>query len=243
MNKQQVIKIIDVMFVAVLFMTAFEVLFAFPQVSNSIQTWIEGMENKTMIWIAFWLVMFIQVCIIPIPAYIVLNAAVNIHIIDSTLGLKVFATQDLWILILVIISAYMAGASVAYLAGAKLGKKAVLWCAGTEEEYDKWSDVFNRGGKWAYAATVLFPLFPDDLLCLVAGSVRIHFGFFFVSNLICRSIGTITMIGALVVFNNFNKGGIPWTLIFWVTVLIGLIVAYHVLKHLIKKENDLKASE
>ena len=36
MNKQQVIKIIDVMFVAVLFMTAFEVLFAFPQVSNSI---------------------------------------------------------------------------------------------------------------------------------------------------------------------------------------------------------------
>lgn len=243
MNKQQVIKIIDVMFVAVLFMTAFEVLFAFPQVTNSIQTWIEGMENKTMIWIAFWLVMFIQVCIIPIPAYIVLNAAVNIHIIDSTLGLKVFATQDLWILILVIISAYMAGASVAYLAGAKLGKKAVLWCAGTEEEYDKWSDVFNRGGKWAYAATVLFPLFPDDLLCLVAGSVRIHFGFFFVSNLICRSIGTITMIATLVIFNNFNKGGIPWTLIIWVTVLIGLIVAYHVLKYLIKKENDLKVSE
>ena len=51
------------------------------------------------------------------------------------------------------------------------------------------------------------------------------------------------MIGALVVFNNFNKGGIPWTLIFWVTVLIGLIVAYHVLKRLIKKENDLKVSE
>ena len=154
-----------------------------------------------------------------------------------------FATKDLWILLLVIISAYLAGASVAYLAGAKLGKKAVLWCAGTEEEYDKWSDVFNKGGKWAYALTVLFPLFPDDLLCLVAGSVRIHFGFFFISNLICRSIGTITMIGTLVVFNNFNKGGIPWTLIFWVTVLIGLIVAYHVLKNLIKKEKAMQVTE
>ena len=243
MNKQQVIKIIDVMFVAVLFMTAFEILFAFPQISNSIQTWIEGLENKTMIWVAFWLVMFIQVCIIPIPAYIVLNAAVNIHIIESSLGLQVFATKDLWVLLLIIISAYMAGASVAYLAGAKLGKKAVLWCAGTEEEYDKWSDVFNKGGKWAYALTVLFPLFPDDLLCLVAGSVRIHFGFFFISNLICRSIGTITMIATLVVFNNFNKGGIPWTLIFWFTVLVGLIVAYYILKNLIKKENEAKLTE
>lgn len=243
MNKQQVIKIIDVMFVAVLFMTAFEVLFAFPQVSNSIQTWIENLDNKWMIWLAFWLIMFIQVCIIPIPAYIVLNAAVNIHIIETDLGLAVFGTSDLWILVAIIISAYMAGASVAYFAGAKLGKKAVLWCAGTEEEYDKWSDVFNRGGKWAYAATVLFPLFPDDLLCLVAGSVRIDFGFFFLSNLICRSIGTITMIATLVVFNNFNNGGIPWTLIFWVVVLIGLVATYHVLKNLIKKEklqNDQK---
>ena len=67
MNKQQVIKIIDVMFVAVLFMTAFEILFAFPQVSNSIQTWIEGLENKTMIWVAFWLVMFICAYIINLP--------------------------------------------------------------------------------------------------------------------------------------------------------------------------------
>lgn len=238
MNKEQVIKIIDVMFVAVCFMTAFEIIFAFPKVGESIQNWIYGMDNKWMIWAAFWLIMFIQVCIIPIPAYIVLNAAVNIGIINSSLGLQVFATKDLWILIVVIISAYMAGASVAYLAGAKFGKKAVMWCAGTEEEYYKWKDVFKRGGRWAYAATVLLPVFPDDLLCLVAGSVRIHFGFFFVSNIICRTIGTICMIGVLVIFNNFNQGGFPWTLVLWVTVLIGLIVAYQVLKRLIKKEKE-----
>ena len=54
--------------------------------------------------------------------------------------------------------------------------------------------------------------------------------------MICRSIGTITMIATLVVFNNFNNGGIPWTLIFWGVVLIGLVVTYRILKNLIKKE-------
>ena len=46
------------------------------------------------------------------------------------------------------------------------------------------------------------------------------------------------MIGVLVIFNNFNQGGFPWTLVLWVTVLIGLIVAYQVLKRLIKKEKE-----
>ena len=82
----------------------------------------------------------------------------------------------------------MTGVAIAYILGFKFGSKAVRWCAGSDEDYQKWIKVFNTKGKWYYALTVLLPVFPDDILCIVAGGVKMNFGFFMIVNFICRFI-------------------------------------------------------
>ena len=237
MNREQVVKILRVALVATLVMFLFEVLFAIPGVTTSISNWVQGIEQRWLLWIALWVIMFVQVCFIPIPAYIVLNAAMYAQIINPTLGLlPMFGTADCWIFVAVVLSAYMAGAVVAYFMGWKWGKKAVKWCAGSEDEYDKWAEVLNKKGKWWYGASVILPIFPDDLLCLVAGSVKFNFSFFFWSNLIGRGAGLICMIGALAIMQSANGGGIPWTLIGWGVALLAIFITERILSYKNKKK-------
>lgn len=239
MNKEQVYKLLKITIIATAFMTFFEAIFAIPGVSEWISEYIHSINNKWLLWLTIWMIMFIQVCIIPIPAYIVLNAAVNIGLVSKEAGIiNTISSSNFWIFIAVSISAYMAGALIAYAFGYRYGRKALMWCAGSEEEYDKWSEFLGHKGKWAYAATVFLPLFPDDLLCLVAGSIKIDVWFFFFSNLIGRTVGLITMLLVLVVFNHVTDGAIPWSFIVWSIILIALIIVYKKIQKDLRKEKE-----
>lgn len=238
MNKEQLIKILRLAFVATLIMFLFEVVFAIPGVTNSISTWVNGIENSWILWIAVWFIMFIQVTFIPIPTYIVLNAALYAQILDPSKGvIQMFGTLDCWIFIIVCLTASMTGSILAYFMGRKWGKRTIKWCAGDETEYDKWSKVLNEKGKLGYAATVLFPIFPDDLLCLVAGSVKLDFNFFVWANAIGKFIGTVCMISTLALMQSANNGGIPWTLIGWCIVAVLIAIIERILTKQNKKTN------
>lgn len=215
MNKQQLIKILKVSMIATAIMLGFEILFSFDVITN----WFGELIIKSGDWayLVIWVIMFLQVTILNIPAYVILSASVSIGI--STLS---------WEFILVTISAYMCGCLLAYWLGFKFGKKAVKWCAGSEEDYDKWCDVLNEKGKWWYLITVLFPFFPDDLLCIVAGSVKFNFWFYFFSNLIGRTIGLITMLYTLKLIGMIG-GGFPFMIIVWGVALLIEIIIYLVL--------------
>lgn len=239
MKLNQVYKILKVAFIATLIMFAFEVIFAIPGVTDNISMWVQSINNKWALWLVLWLIMYVQVTIIPIPAYIVLNAAMYAQIINPSNGLiAMFSTWECWLFIIIVLSAYMAGAICAYLIGYKWGRKAVKWCAGSDEDYDKWSNVLNEKGKWWYASTVILPVFPDDLLCIVAGSVKFNFSFFSISNLIGRGIGLICMIGALAIMQSANNGGIPWTLIGWGIATLALLIACIVLHCKLKRNKN-----
>lgn len=215
MNKQQLIKILKVSMIATAIMLGFEILFSFDVITN----WFGELIIKSGNWayLVIWVIMFLQVTILNIPAYVILSASVSIGI--STLS---------WEFILVTISAYMCGCLLAYWLGFKFGKKAVKWCAGSEEDYDKWCDVLNEKGKWWYLITVLFPFFPDDLLCIVAGSVKFNFWFYFFSNLIGRTIGLITMLYTLRLIGMIG-GGFPFMIIVWGVALLAELIIYLVL--------------
>lgn len=164
--------------------------------------------------------MFAQVTILNIPAYTILSTSVAI-------GIKTLSVTY----ILVVISAYMAGCIVAYLLGRFYGAKAVKWCAGSEEEFVKWSKFFNTKGKWWYFLTILLPLFPDDILCLVAGSVKLNPTFYILSNLIGRTIGLVTMLVTLQLIGYIGGGGqIPIMLIVWIVALIIEVIVYFINK-------------
>lgn len=225
MNKAQVIKILQIMLIATSLMFAFEVLFSFDGVTN----WISGIIYSADDWLVYvivWLIMFLQVCFIPIPAYVVLNACVVIPSISLGLG-----TVTGWLMIANILSAYMIGAVVAYWIGRVWGQKAVKWCAGSDADYAKWADFIDKKGKGWYALTVLLPIFPDDLLVFAAGSVKLKFWYFFVVNLIGRGIGLICMVGALQMLQSLNGGGFPISTVAWGVVLLGLFVAWVILKY------------
>lgn len=216
MKKEQILKLLKIAMIMTAIMFACEIVFSIDVVNN----WFGGLITSANGWVVYliiWVVMFLQVTVLNIPAYVVLSASISI-------GIKALS----WQYLLTVISAYMAGCILAYWFGRWFGKKAVKWCAGSEEDYNKWSGVLNKKGKWWYFATVIFPLFPDDLLCIVAGAVKFNFGFYTIANLVGRSIGLITMILAL---NLTNTGGnIPWLAIAWGIALIAEILAFFVIK-------------
>jgi len=216
MNREQVLKILKVCIITTIFMLLCEIIFSI----NAINDWFSDLITNSQGWLVYliiWLIMFLQVTILNIPAYVVLSASINI-------GIKALS----WEFILTVLSAYMCGCILAYWLGRWFGKKAVKWCAGSEDDYNKWSEVLNKKGKWWYFLTILFPFFPDDLLCIVAGAVKFHFGFYTIANLIGRGIGLITMILTLDLIH--MGGNIPWLAIIWGIALIVEIIAYFVVK-------------
>lgn len=225
MKKEQIIKILQVAIISTLIMLVAEAIFDIPAVTNWFSDIITSSKG-IWIWIIIWIIMFLQVTILNIPAYVILSASTSIGI--KTLSFAYIA---------VVLSAYMVGCLVAYWLGYKFGRKAVRWCAGSDEDYDKWSKFLNKKGKIWYFLTVIFPFFPDDLLCLVAGSVKFDFGFYTLANFVGRGIGLVTMLITLHFITNFGNG-IPLMLIVWAVALIAELVFYFIIKSKNKKSEQ-----
>lgn len=221
MKKEQILKILKVAIIMTLIILAVEIIFSIPVVNNWFASLITSSEGW-IVYLVIWLIMFLQTTVLNIPAYVVLSASVSV-------GINALSV----LYIVVVLSAYLAGCLLAYWIGYKFGKKAVKWCAGSEEDYEKWSKVLNKKGKWWYFATVIFPMFPDDILCLVAGAVKFNFPFYILSNIIGRGIGLVTMLLFLELIGSMG-GGFPYMVIVWAIALLVEIIIYFVLK---KKEN------
>ena len=216
MKKDQIIRLLKVALVTTAILLIFEGIFSIPAINNFFIGLISGSSG----WLAYlfvWLIMFLQVTILNIPAYSVLAACTSI-------GMK---TLDI-VFISVVLSAYMVGCILAYWLGRWFGKRAVKWCAGSEEDYDKWSSVLNSKGKIWYFLTVLFPFFPDDILCLVAGAVKFNFGLYTIMNFVGRGIGLVTTILTLGLINKVSDG-FPIMVIVWAVALIAELVGYIIL--------------
>lgn len=232
MTKIQIYNILKISLIAVAIMFGFELLFSFDSITDAISSYIASMHG-VVLYLIIYLIMVIQVCFIPIPVYVVVNACILIESINLSL-----TSTDGWIFIAVTMLAYMTGVAIAYLLGLKFGSKAVKWCAGSDEDYQKWVKVFNTKGKWYYALTVLLPVFPDDILCIVAGSVKMNFGFFMIVNFVCRFIGLIAMIFSLGFAQSLNDGGFPWTVLGWGIALVLNVVALIILGVKIHKKHS-----
>ena len=216
MKKDQILRLLKVALVTTTILLIFEGIFSIPAINNFFM----GLISSSSGWLAYlfvWLIMFLQVTILNIPAYSILAAC-------TAIGMK---TLD-FVFIAVVLSAYMVGCILAYWLGRWFGKKAVKWCAGSEEDYDRWSKVLNSKGKIWYFLTILFPFFPDDLLCILAGAVKFNFGLYCIMNFVGRGIGLITTILTLGLINKVS-GGFPFMVIVWAVALIAELVAYIIL--------------
>ena len=81
----------------------------------------------------------------------------------------------------------MCGSLVAYFLGRLFGSKVLPWAIGQNKAEDI-SKLLEKG-KVAFFFMMLFPFFPDDLLCLLAGVSKMDFKFFILTNIVTRTLG------------------------------------------------------
>lgn len=219
-TRDQVLRLLKTMIVMTSVMLVFEIFFSIPGISNFFTNLIEG-SSGVIAYIVIFIIMFLQTNILNVAAITIISACSKIG------GLNILSLEY----ILIVLLAYILGACFTYFLGRKFGSKAVKWASGSDEDYNKWCAFLNKkSSKFLYFLTILFPIFPDDLLCLCAGSIKMDFGFYFIANLVGRAIGLITVILMLEGIG-MATGGFPFTLaIVWAVALLGFIIAYFVIK-------------
>lgn len=155
----------------------------------------------------FILIQFLQVTLLPIPA-----------IITTIAGSLIFGP---WQTFIVSFLAIMLGSIFAFFLGRKFGKRILCWIAG-KEDCEKWTKKLTNG-KYVFFLMMLFPIFPDDILCMAAGVTNMSFDFFFFTNLITRPIGIFCTCflgsGTLIPFSGYG-------LIVWPILIVLLLIVF-----------------
>ena len=132
--------------------------------------------------LVFILASFLQVTFVPIPSTVTILA-----------GCFMFGAPLAFVYSYVGI---MLGALLAFALGRLIGRPYLVWVAGSKVEADSWiAKLKGRENVFLFFA-FLFPLFPDDLLCSVAGMLPVKFSTFTIMQLITRT----TAIGATLLF-------------------------------------------
>lgn len=225
MNKKQ--KIIKLITVVVLLVAILLSIYLPLKYSGALERIDSAEELKDLIlsggmysYLIFFAIQYLQVVVLPIPAFI-----------STVAGSLVFGP---WIASLISIMAIILGSLTCFLLGRKLGWRLLVWIIG-EEDAIKWQQKLGYG-KYAFFLMMLFPLFPDDILCIVAGAVTsMSTNFFLITNLVTRPIAILLICflggGYLVPFSGW---GIP----VWIAIIaLGAILFYLSIKYQAQIEN------
>lgn len=180
--------------------------------------------------LAFVILQFLQVTILPIPSAIITVAG---SIIYGPLQATLLSLAGI-----------LLGSFFAFLLGRSFGKKIVNFMVGKET-----CDKMRRGlsqAKYSFLVMMLLPFFPDDILCLVAGMTDMSWDYFAVVQIISRPIGILITCyvgsGELIPYHGW--GLIVWGIIIAVVLVILILTTKYkdniekfMLKLLKKKKN------
>ena len=156
-------------------------------------------EFGNMAVFLFILFSFLQVIILPVPGSVTVAAGVALF---GPLKCSIFSFIGITL-----------GSIVAFTIGRVVGEKAVRWIVG-EETLKKWLQKLKGKDYLILSIMFLLPLFPDDVLCFVAGLSSMTWTYFIVMIVITR----VTSILA----TSYSVGLIPLTT--WWGIMIWLII-------------------
>lgn len=173
-------------------------------------------------FLIFIIFQILQTTILQIPAFIV-----------TLVGALIFGK---WQAFLMSYFAVMVGSLIMFWIGRFAGRKFLNWIVG-KEDAEKWIKNLT-GCKYLFFLMMIFPLFPDDILCVVAGITNMSFSFFFWTNIIARGIGIAATVffgtGTIIPFSG-------WGLLVWgVLILMALTFIYISIKYKDKIDEIIK---
>ena len=155
--------------------------------------------------ITFVFLQFLQVTFVPIPSTILTIA-----------GSIIYGPLQGGLLSL---SGILLGSVLAFTLGKAFGRKLVTFMVG-KETCEKWVKFLSKA-RYTFFFMMLLPMFPDDILCLVAGVTSMSWAFFVITNLVTRPIG-------IFITSYLGSGEIipyhGWGLVVWAIILVAAIV-------------------
>ena len=178
---------------------------------------LEAYLERSGSWMAvvFILLQFSQVVLLPIPSTV--TVAAGSFLFGPLLG-SIYSLIGI-----------MIGSLVAFLIGRYAGYRVVAWIVG-QETLDKWLEKIKGKDKIFLAAMFLLPVFPDDVLCFVAGLSSMSLTFFAVVIGISRVLAIFT--------TSFSVSLIPfdtwWGLLIWALIAVLVVAVFF----LIYKKSD-----
>lgn len=165
--------------------------------------------------IIFILMQILQVVILPIPGFVAVGAGV--------------LSFGVWKGALFSLIGIMSGSLIAFFLGKFLGYKAVCWFVGKKTLDNVLLKVKGKD-KFVLTFMFLFPFFPDDVLCFVAGLSSMSNLYFVIMILITRIISVYTtsfsLNGNIIPFNTW------WGILIWIVLIVGTFILSKVIyKH------------
>ncbi len=165
--------------------------------------------EKAGIWMPLFYIalQFLQVVILPIPS-----------VISTVAGVALFGA--FWAM-LYSLAGILLGSITAFLIGRKLGNRAVSWIVG-EDTLQKWQKKLKGKDNLFLTAMFILPVFPDDILCFVAGLSSMSVGYFLTVIFISRAIG----IAATCYSVRFIPINTWWGILLWVIIVAVILVLF-----------------
>ena len=160
------------------------------------------------VYIAVIVVEFLQVTFVPLPSSLVTGAAYYVCGQNPWLAI-IFSCIGLWL-----------GSFFAFFLGRTFGIKLVKWIAG-EKMLLKYNDLIKGKDKIMLIYMFILPVFPDDVLCMIAGLTTMSYVGFILVQLVSRPLN----VGATVLLLHFGTemtSIIPlnkaWGIIVWILI-------------------------
>ncbi len=168
--------------------------------------------ERAGVWmsIVFIALQFLQVVILPIPSTVTVVAG------SALFGPLLGSVYSLIGILL--------GSFTAFAIGRLAGYRVVAWLVG-KETLDKWLSKVKGKDKIFLSAMFLLPVFPDDVLCFVAGLSTMSFGLFAIVIAISRVLAVFT--------TSYSVSLIPfdtwWGILIWVLIAAAVIAVFFLL--------------
>ena len=173
---------------------------------ETLQNYIDGFgPTAVIIFIVF---SFLQVVVLPVPGSVTVAA-----------GVALFGPRECALYSFIGI---LAGSLVAFAIGRWIGYKAVCWIVG-KDDIDKWLEKIKGKDYLILSLMFLLPLFPDDVLCFVAGLSSMTWPYFIIMIIITRLISCFTVAYSLdlIPFNTW------WGITIWIVIFALVALAFY----------------
>ena len=221
--KKTIIKLVSSIIVIAIFVVLLLVLFKALGIDSLNEEKIQQEISKLGVWapLAFIVLSFLQVTFVPIPGAVTIIA-----------GNYLFGT---WLSFLYSYIGMFLGALLAFFLGKKIGRPFVNWIVGDKETVDYYLKKLKGKETIILFFMFLLPMFPDDILCSIAGIMPITYSVFIFMQLITR----FTSIGGTLLFMSGEV--IPyhgWGLVLIIFLNILALVAFILAMKHSEKIND-----